>query len=93
MAGQLISRIHAICSDYILCCSRLSQTFTVDVGTCEVFAVQRTTLSSWCGLQAVYFNTRVQEVLHMLQFETRQGADVCNVLQAYIDEKSAQVAS
>lgn len=45
------------------------------------------------GVQAVYFKTRVQEVLHMLQFETRQGSDICNVLQAYIDEKSAQVAA
>ena len=36
--------------------------------------------------QAVFFKTRVAGVLHVFQFETRQGEDICMALQTHISD-------
>ena len=38
------------------------------------------------GLQAVFFKMRVAGVLHIFQFETRQGEDICTALQTHIND-------
>lgn len=37
-------------------------------------------------LQAVFFKMRVAGVLHIFQFETRQGEDICTALQTHIND-------
>jgi hypothetical protein len=42
---------------------------------------------SWLSvLQAVFFKMRVAGVLHIFQFETRQGEDICTALQTHIND-------
>lgn len=36
--------------------------------------------------QAVFFKMRVAGVLHIFQFETRQGEDICMALQTHIND-------
>lgn len=36
--------------------------------------------------QAVFFKMRVAGVLHIFQFETRQGEDICLALQTHIND-------
>lgn len=36
--------------------------------------------------QAVFFKMRVAGVLHVFQFETRQGEDICMALQTHIND-------
>lgn len=38
------------------------------------------------SLQAVFFKMRVAGVLHIFQFETRQGEDICTALQTHIND-------
>lgn len=37
-------------------------------------------------VQAVFFKMRVAGVLHIFQFETRQGEDICTALQTHIND-------
>lgn len=37
-------------------------------------------------LQAVFFKMRVAGVLHIFQFETKQGEDICMALQTHIND-------
>jgi hypothetical protein len=37
-------------------------------------------------MQAVFFKMRVAGVLHIFQFETRQGEDICTALQTHIND-------
>jgi hypothetical protein len=36
--------------------------------------------------QAVFFKMRIAGVLHIFQFETRQGEDICMALQTHIND-------
>lgn len=36
--------------------------------------------------QAVFFKMRVAGVLHIFQFETKQGEDICMALQTHIND-------
>ena len=36
--------------------------------------------------QAVFFKMRVAGVLHIFQFDTRQGEDICMALQTHIND-------
>lgn len=38
------------------------------------------------GLQAVFFKMRVAGVLHIFQFDTKQGEDICMALQTHIND-------
>lgn len=37
-------------------------------------------------LQAVFFKMRVAGVLHIFQFDTKQGEDICMALQTHIND-------
>lgn len=44
------------------------------------------TLQFGSSSQAVFFKMRVAGVLHIFQFETRQGEDICMALQTHIND-------
>lgn len=43
-------------------------------------------LPVWDRVQAVFFKMRVAGVLHIFQFESRQGEDICTALQTHIND-------
>lgn len=49
-----------------------------------IMSVMRDGEGVW--LQAVFFKMRVAGVLHIFQFETRQGEDICTALQTHIND-------
>jgi hypothetical protein len=51
---------------------------------CDIIVVLK--LLIWTCAQAVFFKMRVAGVLHIFQFETRQGEDICTALQTHIND-------
>lgn len=54
------------------------------VDTCELALTAHSQLK--LNVQAVFFKMRVAGVLHIFQFETRQGEDICTALQTHIND-------
>ena len=50
------------------------------------FDLPAVTMQFGSSSQAVFFKMRVAGVLHIFQFDTRQGEDICMALQTHIND-------